>query len=178
MVAFDPKGIIRRFKNVGEILEMFYAVRLQMYGERKAHELSRLSKEITDLEARYIFVKAVVEKRLIVANAEDEDLLAGLKALELPALSEGEGLKGYEYLLKMRIDRLKAQAWKELEAELDQVRTKSARLSETKPETLWVNDLEAFSSAWDDYIVWRNGTYESSQKVPTVKKKAVRKAKA
>ena len=178
MVAFDSKGIIRRFKNVGEILEMFYAVRLQKYGERKAHELSRLSKEITDLEARYIFVKAVVEKRLIVANAEDEDLLAGLKALQLPALSEGEGLKGYEYLLKMRIDRLKAQALKELEAELDQVRAKSALLNETKPETLWINDLDAFSSAWDDYIVWRNGTYESSQKVPTVKKKAVRKAKA
>ena len=45
-----------------------------------------------------------------MANAEDDALLAGLKALDLPALSEGADLRGYEYLLRMRVDRLKAAA--------------------------------------------------------------------
>jgi hypothetical protein len=92
-------------------------------------------------------------------------------------LSDGDGLKGYEYLLKMRVDRLKATSLKELEAELDAARAKSAALDATKPESLWLSDLDGFDKAWDEYVVWRNGTYESSASVPTVKKK-VRKVKA
>ena len=179
MVAFDSAGLIRRFSSVGDILEMFYSKRLEKYGERKAHELKVLASQITDLEARHTFVKAVVEKRLVVANAEDEDLLRDLQALSLPTLSEGEGLKGYEYLLRMRIDRLKAQALKELEAELEAVRAKATALEATSQEMLWLNDLDAFTHAWDEYIVWRNSTYESSSTAPIqTKKKAVRKAKA
>jgi DNA topoisomerase-2 len=177
MVAFDTTNKIRRYGKVGEIMEAFYGKRLEKYGERKAHELGRLAKEIVELEARYTFVKAVVEKRLIVANAEDDDLLKGLRDLSLPTLSDGEGLKGYEYLLKMRVDRLKATSLKELEAELDAARAKSAALDATKPESLWLSDLDGFDKAWDEYVVWRNGTYESSASVPTVKKK-VRKVKA
>jgi DNA topoisomerase-2 len=178
MVAFDANGLIHRFDKVGEIMEMFYGKRLAKYGERKAHELDRLAKEIVELSARLTFVKAVVEKRLIVANAEDDELLKALQSLSLPALSEGEGLKGYEYLLKMRVDRLKASAVKELEAEVDAANVKSEALKATKPETLWLNDLDMFEKAWDDYSVWRNGTYESSGATPSVKKKIVRKVKA
>jgi len=67
---------------------------------------------------------------------------------------------------------------KELEAELDAVKAKSSALEATKPEMLWLTDLDNFDKAWDEYVVWRNGTYESSASVPTVKKKMVRKVKA
>lgn len=177
MVAFNTDGLIHRFSSVGEILEVFYKNRLEKYSARKSYELSRLAEEIIELEARYTFVKAVVEKRLIVANAEDDELLAGLKALSLPTLSDGEGLKGYEYLLRMRVDRLKASSLKELEAEVANAKAKSEALYAKKPESLWLSDMDAFSDAWDEYMVWRNGTYESSGQVPTIKKKVVRKPK-
>jgi len=76
------------------------------------------------------------------------------------------------------VDRLKASAVKELEAEVDAANVKSEALKATKPETLWLNDLDMFEKAWDDYSVWRNGTYESSGATPSVKKKIVRKVKA
>lgn len=177
MVAFDTTGLIRRFTSAGEILEAFYGKRLEKYGARKAHELDRLRKEITELEARHTFVKAVVERRLTVANAEDEDLLKSLQDLALPTLSEGGGLKGYEYLLKMRVDRLKASAVKELEEELAKVKEASRVLEATKPEDLWLADLDTFETAWDAYVSWRNSTYESSASVPALKKKMVRKTK-
>jgi DNA topoisomerase-2 len=177
MVAFDTTGLIRRFNSAGEILEAFYGKRLEKYGARKAHELDRLAKEITELEARHTFVKAVVERRLTVANAEDEDLLKSLQDLALPTLSEGEGLRGYEYLLKMRVDRLKASAVKELEEELAKVKEACRVLEATKPENLWLADLATFETAWDSYVAWRNSTYESSASIPATKKKAVRKTK-
>lgn len=168
MVAFDTTGKIRRYPSPGTILEEFYGRRLTAYGERKAHELARMDKEIVELDAKHRFVKAVVEKRLVVANAEDADLLAGLRALTLPPLSGGEDLKGYEYLLRMRVDRLKAAAVAELEAELVAARKARDELERTTIQTLWLKDLEDFDAAWKQYVDWRIKTQESA--VAPVKK--------
>ena len=173
MVAFDVSGKIRRFSSVGEILESFYVARICGYATRKKNELARLDAEIVELDARVRFVRAVVEGRLIVANAADEDLLAGLQGLDLPALSGGEGLKGYEYLLRMRVDRLKAKAVAELEEELAAVRVVRDTLATMTPEQLWLNDLELFSEAFVRFKAVREAAMDAS-KVPV---KAV-KAKA
>lgn len=174
MVAFDTTGKIRRYASAGEIIEQFYKRRLSAYSERKSHMLATMATEITELEARLTFVRAVVERRLVVANAEDTELLSGLQALLLPALSGGEGLKGYEYLLRMRVDRLKASAVAELDAEVTALKGKRDLLEATSVETLWLTDLDTFASAWADYIAWRNATYVSTTEV---KKSAPRKAR-
>jgi len=117
-----------------------------------------------------------VEGRLVVANAADEDLLAGLQGLDLPPLSGGEGLKGFEYLLRMRVDRLKAKAVAELEEELAAVRVVRDTLAAMTPEQLWLNDLELFSEAFARFKAVREAAMDAS-KVP-VKVKAVKVAKA
>ena len=151
MVAFDVDGLLRRFGSVGSILEMFYVRRLGGYVTRKTSELARLEAEITEIGARARFVKAVVSGELVVANATDEALLAGLKGLGLPPLSSpgSEDLRGYEYLLRMRVDRLKAAAVLELEAELVTVTAARDALAAKKPEDLWLTDLDVFSAAYD-----------------------------
>jgi DNA topoisomerase-2 len=181
MVAFDVEGKIRRFDSPGQIMEMFYGERLRAYGARKAHELGRMTTEITELEARLCFVKAVVEKRLVVANAPDDELLAGLRGLGLPPLSdsgEDAGLKGYEYLLKMRIDRLKAAAVAELEREVAEAKSARDVLFGTSPEALWLKDLDEFEAAWTTYVGWRTTAYTTAASESGAgggKKKTVRK---
>jgi DNA topoisomerase-2 len=158
MVAFDVDGLLRRFGSVGSILEMFYVRRLGGYVARKASELARLDAEITEIGARARFVKAVVTGELVVANATDEALLAGLKGLGLPALSssttttEAADLRGYEYLLRMRVDRLKAVAVLELESELATVKAARDALASKSAEELWLTDLGIFSSAYDAFM--------------------------
>lgn len=177
-VAFDVEGKIRHFASAGEIMEQFYGARLGAYEKRKAHELARMAAEIKELQARLTFIRAVVEKRLVVANASDEELLQGLKGLDLPALSDGEGLKGYEYLLKMRIDRIKAAAVVELEGEVAAATAVRDTLAATSIQQLWLADLDEFSTAWKDYVAWRNSTYASAADgAAPVKKKVVKKAK-
>ena len=131
--------------------------------------------ELRECAARLAFVRAVVEKRLVVANAEDDELLAGLIGLGLPKISEGEGLKGYEYLLKMRIDRIKASAVQELEAEHSNGVSVREKLYATSPEMLWLTDLEEFSSAWAVYTASRNTAYTSVGNVSEGKKAGGRK---
>jgi len=177
MVAFDVDGKIRRFSSVGEILESFYVARIDGYATRKKNELARLDSEIVELDARVRFVRAVVEGRLVVANAADEDLLAGLQGLDLPPLSGGEGLKGYEYLLRMRVDRLKAKAVAELEADLAAVRVTRDTLAAMTPQALWLNDLDVFSAAFSTFRAARGAAMDAS-KVPVKAAKAKAKAKA
>jgi hypothetical protein len=136
--------------------------------------LAAMATEITELEARLTFVRAVVERRLVVANSEDADLLAGLQALALPSLSGGEGLRGYEYLLRMRVDRLKASAVAELDAEVRAMKEARDTLERTSVESLWLTDLDVFGKAWEDYVAWRNATYVSVSSVAP-KKKSVTK---
>jgi DNA topoisomerase-2 len=162
MVAFNSERKIKRYDSVGEILEEFYATRLAAYGARKAHELERMAAEILELNARLTFVRAVVDKRLVVANAEDEVLLAGLEGLELPKLSGGDGLRGYEYLLKMRIDRIKAAAVAELTAEVAAAEAAKAALEATTPQQLWLADLDEFSAAYTEYTAWRAALTEET----------------
>jgi DNA topoisomerase-2 len=152
MVAFNTEGRLQRFASPGEILETFYGTRLAGYVARKANELARMDAEIVELDARVRFVRAVVAGTLIVANAADAVLLAGLKALGLPALSGGDDLKGYEYLLRMRVDRLKAAAVLELEAELAAARAVRAALEAKSPEMLWGDDLTVFEAAYAKFL--------------------------
>jgi DNA topoisomerase-2 len=157
MVAFDTNGLLRRFGSIGSILEMFYERRLQGYVDRKASELARLDAEIKELDARVRFVRAVVTGSLVVANAADDALLAGLKAHDLPPISldasataaEAVDLRGYEYLLRMRVDRLKAAAVLELEKDLVTVQDARATLAAKSPEDLWNFDLDTFSAAYE-----------------------------
>jgi DNA topoisomerase-2 len=179
MVAFDCDGHIRRFASVGAILETFYMKRIGGYVARKANELARLNAEIVELDARVRFVRAVVAGTLVVANAEDDALLAGLVALGLPPLSLTPGssadLRGYEYLLRMRVDRLKAKAVLELEEELAQVRVARDTLAAKRPEDLWLVDLDVFSEAYDVFAAARLAARSQVGSAKPVTKKAVAK---
>jgi len=174
MVAFDVDGKIKKYETVNDILDTFYTARLDGYVRRKAHQLEEMAKQLIELNAKYVFVLAIVEKRLIVTNVTDEDLLAGLKGLKLPPLSDGEGLKGYEYLLRMRIDRLKASSVAELAKEVADMTAERDRLAATPPETIWSLELDAFSTAWETYSKERTATYTVAATVPVKKKRTVK----
>ena len=179
MVAFDCEGKIRRFASAGEVLETFYMARIGGYVSRKANELARLDAEIVELDARVRFVRAVVTGALVVANADDEDLFADMQKLGLPLLSASAGaedLRGYEYLLRMRVDRLKAKAVLELEAELAAVKAQRDELAAKSAEDLWLADLDVFGVAYETFGAARLAA--RSQVGVVVKKTVKAKVKA
>jgi len=174
MVAFHD-GHIRRFDGTGEILEAFYERRLAGYVARKASELARMDAEIVEVDARARFIKAVVDGTLIVSNAADEDLLADMMDLGLPRLSKAgdtPSLADFEYVLKLRIDRLKAKAVLDLQAELELLKGQRSTLDAKSPETLWITDLNMFSVAYDKFQGAREAARVSEPKkvVKKVKK--------
>jgi DNA topoisomerase-2 len=180
MVAFDSAGKIRRYNSVGEIIEEFIGARLGAYGRRKIHKLAALRNHLLEVKAKRKFIMAVIDGTLIIGKTEDLDLLADLQQLDLPALSgSANSLDGYEYLLRMRIDRLKAAAVLTLEAEIASVEDEILLLEAMTPENLWIADLDEFMAAWTPYTEWRqevnvptDGSGQPKPKKKIVKRKA------
>jgi DNA topoisomerase-2 len=178
MVAFDSHGKIRRFNSVGEILDDFYGARLDAYVRRKASELKRMDAEILELLARLKFIESILSGALVVANQEDDVLLAGLKRLALPPLSAPDSpndLKAYEYLLRIRIDRIKASAVAELRDLVAKATETRAVLAAKSAEMLWLADLDVFMDAYEIFCKKKADIIAEAQKTKEVVKPAPKK---
>jgi hypothetical protein len=131
---------------------MFYSRRLAGYATRKENELARLDAEIVELDAQVRFIRAVIAGTLVIGNAADDAILAGLKALDLPALSgNSETLDGYNYLLGIALKRLKATEVARLEEKLAVTKVERDTLAAKRPQDLWLTDLDTFSGAYDAF---------------------------
>jgi DNA-binding Xre family transcriptional regulator len=64
--------------------------------------------------------------------------------------SDAELAKGYEYLLGMKIWSLTYERATELRKQLAEKKDEVSQLETTKPETIWLNDLEAIEEALDE----------------------------
>jgi DNA topoisomerase-2 len=165
MVAFDATGKLRKFSSVGEILEHYYGTRVAAYEERRQHQIGVLEAQEIETDARMRFIMAVLDERIILARASDESIVAAIRREKLPALSlpaEPASIKAYEYLLRMRLDRLKASSVAELEKELEVLKERIAALRATKADSMWLEDLAEFEKVWVTYANQRQITMSAS----------------
>ena len=150
--------VIKKFKCIGDILEAFVEQRLPAYEARRVRILEILVKDMQELEAKRAFLQAILDGRLELMRKTDEQIVEGLKACGIPALSDPEkaGLvEGYDYVLRMRIDRVKASAVADLVEEVAKKQAEVMRLEKETPATMWLADLAEFEAAWSKYIAVR-----------------------
>ena len=158
MVAFDPDMKIVKYESVGHILESFYGPRLAAYEDRRLNEMGRLEAEAVEADAKARFIRAVLEGSLELRRATDTEIVAAMKKHELPALSsarQAESVDGYDYLLRLRMDRVKATAVADAEAAVAAARAAVAQLQTTTAAQLWLKDLAEFETAWEKMVVQR-----------------------
>ena len=180
MVAFDPDMKIVRYESVGHILESFYVPRLAAYEERRLNEMRRLEAEAVEADAKARFIRAVLEGTLELRRATDLEIVAAMKKHDLPALSAAaDSVDGYDYLLRLRMDRVKATAVQDAEAAVAAARAAVAQLQTTTAAQLWLKDLVEFEAAWEKMVVQRTeASTGSNTKKVYAKKPAAAASKA
>lgn len=145
---------IQRLKTVGDMLELFIEKRLPAYETRRTRLMEILVKEMRELKAKKTFLQAILSGKLELMRKTDEEIVAGLKACGIPALtdpSKAENVDGYEFVLRMRIDRVKASAIKDLEDEVAKKKAEVEALEKETPSSMWLSDLNEFEEAWTKY---------------------------
>lgn len=159
MTCFDTDFNIVRYKTVGDIIETFLEKRLPMYEARRLSQLETLTKQITELDAKRRFIQAILDERLVLQKKTDEEIIVGLQACNIPPLSNPENpttYESYEYVLKMRIDRLKLAAVVELDKQIGEKQGEIDYLSAQTGASLWIQDLDEFQEAWSVYAASRD----------------------
>lgn len=168
MVAFDSKGKIRRYNSVGEIMQDFYDARLDAYVRRKVAELKRMDADILELKARLLFIESILNGKLVISNQDDDVILAALKGLNLPPLSAPDypdDMKAFEYLMRIRIDRIKASAVDELRKQVAAATAERDILSSKSQEELWLEDLAKFEEMYSTFCAKKKDIVDEAHKV-------------
>ena len=158
MVAFNTDMNIVCYPKVGHILEAYFEPRLAAYEMRRQKEIDRLQAEAVEYDAKARFIRAVLEGSLELRRATDEQILSAMKKHKLPALSgkeEEKGVDAWDYLLRMRMDRVKASAVKEAEEMVAAAEKQLADMKAATPAQLWLKDLEEVETAWSKMVVSR-----------------------
>ena len=163
MVAFNTEMKIVKYSTVGEILEAFYVPRLAAYETRRLREIERLEADAVEADAKARFIRAVLEGSLDLRRATDTQIVEAMVKHSLPALSASAAtgasaakaagsVDGYDYLLRLRMDRVKATAVEDAEAQVVAARKSVAELGATTAGQLWLNDLTDFETAWEKMV--------------------------
>jgi len=180
MTCFDTEFNIVKYKTLGDILEAFVEKRLPMYEERRVRILETLQKQINELDAKRRFIQAILDDRLIIQKKTDEEIITGLKDSNIPPLSnpdKPDEYDSYDYVLKMRIDRLKQSAIVDLDKQIDEKQDEIERLESETASSLWLSDLNEFLHSWNHYSEVRVADSVSIAKSDNVAIKAPRKKK-
>lgn len=138
LCCIDTHNRIYEFKSIHEILDAFITLRLHYYDLRKKHILTTLTNNLAKLNSKYIFVKAIVDKKIIVANKKKVDIIAQIKATK--GIIEIDG--SYEYLLRMPIYSLSAEVLEELKKEIADTKAEYDTVNKTTIQEMWMTDLK------------------------------------
>lgn len=183
LCAFDTKMNIVKYSSIGDILEDYFEARLKLYEVRRQHQIAQLKDHLEELDAKLTFLRAIVAGRLKIVNEEDATVLQGLLSIGVPPRSDRtspQTLGAYEYLLRMRVDRIKKSSIENAEAEVVATKKELAELEAMTAPQIWERELEEFLEAWEEKELGMLAILRASSGSAggqTGKKKIVRKGK-
>uniref|UniRef100_A0A6C0HUP4 DNA topoisomerase (ATP-hydrolyzing) n=1 Tax=viral metagenome TaxID=1070528 RepID=A0A6C0HUP4_9ZZZZ len=146
MHMFNRECKLHKYGSVEEIIDDFYGVRMDLYQKRKNYLLGAMEQRLVKLSnrARYIqeTLKGTIDLRRKTAQ-QVNDLLSGMEF----ALIDGD----FKYLIKMPMDSVTEENVANIMKEKADTERELACLRATTLETMWLNELNALESEYDNY---------------------------
>ena len=149
MVLFNEKNQLKKYDNVDEIVDNFCKVRYDFYVKRKKYQIKTLENEIRHLGNKERFIQEVIDKKLIIMNVPEEQVLDELKKREY---DEEPKSGGYDYLLRLQVRTFTADKIKQLKNDIESAQTKLDTLKATSETKLWLNELAEFEKKYMSWI--------------------------
>jgi DNA topoisomerase-2 len=190
MVAFTSDMKIKKYECVGDMMEEYYTERLAKYEERRRKEIETLKRDAIEADAKGRFLRGVLNDTIDLRRKSDDEIVAIMKTHDLPAMSDetkpdvvdssntknlktgnfiSDEIDSYEYLLRLRIDRVKASAIEDAEKAALKAQELLKELENTTAVTMWLRELGEFESAWNSMKLERLALLNGDVK-PKVKK--------
>lgn len=134
MYLYTADSALHKFESVPEILDYFYAYRLELYAQRKQRLVQQADEELRVLEEQIRFIQSVIQDPMRVFRRSKAELRKQLVA---------EKYREVEALLNLPIYWWTDDKLNELAAEMQRVHARRARTLQQTPEAMWIDDLRA-----------------------------------
>ena len=90
------------------------------------------------LSSKYLFIKGVVDKNIIVSNKKKDDIIKQLEKIEKIQKVDGS----YDYLLRIPIYQLTKEKIDELKEEIKNKKAEYDKVKNETIENMWLEDLK------------------------------------
>ena len=137
LCCIDKNNRVREFTSIQEILDAYIEIRLKYYNLRKDYLLKSLEDSLKKLSSKYLFIKAIVDKTLVVSNKKKDEIVKQLE--KMPKICKIND--SYDYLLAMPIHSLTKEKLEELKKQIEDAKAEYKQIKETSIQTMWTNDL-------------------------------------
>lgn len=146
-VCFDKNGLIKKYSGPEEIIKDFYTLRLEYYSKRKEFLINKLYNELLILENKVRFIQYVIEDKIKLKNQQKKQIESCLEQLKF-----AQHESSYDYLLNMPLLCLTLERIEKLNKERGEKEAEYTALLKKSIKELWIDDLDAFLVAYEDFL--------------------------
>lgn len=137
LTTIDENGNLKIFDTPNEIVDYFVNFRLPFYQKRKDNQIKSLNDEMILISNKLKFIKAIIEKKLVVNNQPKEKIVDFLEKNKYTKISGS-----FDYLLRLPIYSLTKEKYEELLKELDNKKEVLEEIKKLTPKAMYVTDLK------------------------------------
>jgi DNA topoisomerase-2 len=167
MHLFNEKEQLRKYQNVYEIIDAYYAIRYHYYAERKAYIIVKLDNELKILNAKARFIEYNLDNTIDLRKKSKEEIFTILNNLKFDL---GEN-NDYNYLVKMPMDSVSKENVEKLMKEHEQKKTELETIKARTLEEMWLKELDELKIAYTDFLKVSNKTDKTEESTKKMKKK-------
>lgn len=175
LVAFDTRGMIRKYEKVEDILEEFYLYRMQHYTNRKVHWIGVYDADYRKLKNQARFIQEIMDGKLVVSRKKKQVIVEELRTRKYESFPRGQEKKtkteeeeeegnneeneeadtaanGYDYLLSMPIWSFTQERLDRLKDQIVKKAAERDALAALSEKDLWCKDLDDFEAEWENQV--------------------------
>ena len=141
--SMNEENKVIEYKSIFEIIDAFYDIRLDYYKKRKEFLIKTLSNKIFEMYSKYIFIKGVIDKSIIISNRSDEDIIKQLEKNEkITKVNDS-----YDFLLNMPMRSITKSQYEKLKETIKKMKEELLALKAESPEEMWQKDLNELKTS-------------------------------
>ncbi len=136
MHLFDAKEQLKKYNTTEEIIDDYYDRRLELYAERKKHQLKIMGEELVLLSNKAKYITELLEDTIDLRRKKKDAIIQMLSQKDYDMIG-GD----YNYLIKMPMDSVCQENVEKLLATRGQKEAEIALLKKTKIQDIWMSEL-------------------------------------
>jgi DNA topoisomerase-2 len=181
MNLFNENGTIQTFENVEDILKYWYKIRLKKYVDRREYLIGKINNELDLLKYKALFIKYVLEEKIIVFKQKRQSIIDKLIELKFPELSTSNENKSYDYITNIPLFNLTLEKIEELNNKLKEKEQELNYVKITPPVDVWRLELKELLKEYEAWYTNKvkefNENVDGNIKITNLKKKTSIKRK-